>query len=97
MSLQPKPGFRWEQVAWRRRDERPSPKCCSYCDDAIAARQSTPVTLFNDQGWAAHFCEHCSLAWFGIVRSLDEVPDSIPNITIEIDAPAPTSRKKRKR
>jgi hypothetical protein len=72
VNLQPKAGFDWMKVNWGGPEE-PVSDDCSYCGDAIP-EESVPLRLWNAEGWAAVFCDHCSAAWFGL-QSFDGPDD----------------------
>ena len=68
-ALTPKPGFNWQMVAWGGPDE-PRTAHCSYCGDKLPTEDEypefVPLILSNADGWAAEFCDHCQLTWFGL-------------------------------
>ncbi len=43
---------------------------CSYCGDAFPTEyedpEFVPLILWNGDGWAAEFCDHCQATWFGL-------------------------------
>jgi hypothetical protein len=67
MSLSPRPGFNWMNVAWGGPDETRTEKC-SYCGDKFPSEDEgfVPLILWNSEGWCAEFCDHCQATWFGL-------------------------------
>jgi hypothetical protein len=63
-TLKPRAGFNWTQVSWGGPDERRTDKC-SYCD-APLTEDEVPLILWNNDGWAAEFCEACQRRWWGL-------------------------------
>jgi hypothetical protein len=64
MKLEPKPGFDWGHVAWGRPDS-PRSVLCSYCSARIG-KDDMPLRLWQADGHAAQFCDHCQRRWFGL-------------------------------
>jgi hypothetical protein len=68
-ALRPKPGFNWMNVAWGAPDEIRTAHC-SYCGDKLPTEDEdpefVPLILWNAEGWAAEFCDHCMATWFGM-------------------------------
>lgn len=64
MPLSPRNGFDWLLVQWGAPDQRRSQTCC-YCE-APMGNDEIPLTLWNDMGWAAEFCEACQRKYWGI-------------------------------
>jgi hypothetical protein len=56
-------------INWGGPDE-PRTDCCSYCGDKLPDEDEdaefVPLILWNEDGWAAEFCDHCQAAWFGV-------------------------------
>jgi hypothetical protein len=63
-TLSPRPGFNWTAVSWGGPDEPRTDKC-SYCD-APLSEDEVPLILWNNDGWAAEFCEACQRKWWGL-------------------------------
>lgn len=63
-SLTPKAGFDFKHIAWGRPDSPPS-AICSYCSAGIG-EDDVPLILWNDEGWAAQFCDDCMEKWWGL-------------------------------
>ena len=75
-TLQPRPGFDWNKVNWGGPDQTRTDRC-SYCGDPFPDELESdfvPLMLWNREGWAAEFCEHCQAAWWGI-ETFPEPPD----------------------
>jgi hypothetical protein len=77
MSISPKPGIDWFNVAWRGPDQVRT-KHCSHCGDAFLDDERgrpdfIPLIFFREDGLVAEFCDRCRATWFG-VRSF---PDPI--------------------
>lgn len=64
MDLQPNPGFEWSAVMWGAPDEVVA-DVCSYCGDQLD-EESVPLTLWDEEGWTACFCEHCMVRWWNM-------------------------------
>ena len=62
--LRPRPGFDPLKINWGGPDELVSDEC-SYCGDEIP-EDACPLRMWNAEGWAAVFCDHCAAAWFGV-------------------------------
>lgn len=70
MTISPRPGFNWMNVAWGGPDE-PVSDHCSYCGREIP-EESIPLIMWNEAGWCARFCDHCQAAWFGMENIFEE-------------------------
>lgn len=65
-TLSPRPGFNWMLVTWGAPDQVRT-EVCSYCGDKLPDDDDfVPLILWNPEGWAAEFCDHCQATWFGI-------------------------------
>jgi hypothetical protein len=64
VSLQARPGFDWNLVNWGAPDELVTDEC-SVCEASIP-EDSVPLRLWNNEGWAAVFCDGCPEAIFGV-------------------------------
>ena len=49
------------RLNWGGPDE-PQSWQCSYCDAPIEP-ESVPLRMFNEDGWAAVFCDDCIARW----------------------------------
>lgn len=69
VSLSPRPGFRWQQVAWGAPDQTRT-KVCSYCGDKLPRGDDDfiPLILSTSAGWVAEFCDHCQATWFQVEK-----------------------------
>jgi len=70
MKLEPKPGFDWTRVKWSG-PYAPVDETCSYCGEAIL-EDSMPLRMWNDESYAAVFCDDCMREWWGIETFPDE-------------------------
>lgn len=68
-TLDPRPGFNWQMVAWGAPDQQRT-EHCSYCGDKFPTEDEdpefAPLILFADNGWCAEFCDHCQTTWWGL-------------------------------
>jgi hypothetical protein len=65
-TLQAREGFNPLLVNWGGPDERRT-EVCSYCGDTLPDDDDfVPLILWNADGWATEFCDHCQATWFGI-------------------------------
>ena len=69
-TIKPRPRFDWKRVNWGAPDE-PQSDDCSYCGAPIP-EEDVPLRLWNDDGWAAVFCEPCMRQWWGFQSFDDE-------------------------
>lgn len=74
-SLAPKPGFDWTKVTWTGPYALVEWETCSYCGGAMD-EEDVPLRLWNDEGWAAVFCETCMQRWWGFEPVPDEGDDA---------------------
>lgn len=72
--LQPRPGFDWTRVRWTGPTALVD-EICSYCGGDIDDDE-IPLRLWNNQSWAAVFCEACMETWWGFERFPDEGDDA---------------------
>lgn len=75
-AVRPLPGFDPYRVSWEGPDQVAG-EYCSYCGDAIP-EDAAPLVMWNEEGWAARFCDHCQAAWFGI-ETFPDPPDDEPD------------------
>jgi hypothetical protein len=61
-TLQPRPGFDWDHVAWSAPEAPPS-ALCSYCSAGIG-RDCVPLILWREDGGSARFCDDCLKRWW---------------------------------
>lgn len=71
--LLPKPGFDWTRVRWTG-PLAPVDETCSYCGSAIP-EESVPLRLWNDDHFAAVFCDACMATWWGMETYGDDTFD----------------------
>lgn len=62
ISLRPRPGFKWELVAWGGPNSPVRP-LCSYCHAGIPD-DCVPLMMWKDDGSMAQFCDACVEKWF---------------------------------
>ena len=77
MQVAPKAGFNWMLVNWGGPDE-PRTDRCSYCGDPFPEEDDSdfvPLILWNAEGWAAEFCDHCQATWWGIQKFPEPAED----------------------
>jgi hypothetical protein len=67
--IKPRPGFDWRRVTWGRPDSVRS-ALCSYCSAAIGEGE-VPLIMWNQESYAAQFCEACMVRWFGFEPRAD--------------------------
>ncbi len=73
-AIEPKPGFDWSKVQWGAPDDVVSDDC-SYCGAAIPD-EAVPLRLWNQDGWAAVFCDGCMATWWGMTAIASD-PDDV--------------------
>lgn len=62
--LKPKHGFDWGRIIWSPADGHILP-FCSYCQGHIA-EDDLPLTMWDEAGRMAHFCDPCMETWWGL-------------------------------
>jgi hypothetical protein len=72
--LQPKAGFDWTRVQWTGPYALVEWERCSYCGSAIP-EEGVPLRMWNDEGWAAVFCDACMREWWGMESFADDPND----------------------
>lgn len=72
--LSPKDGFNWTRVVWTGPYAMVEWKTCSYCGGPIP-EESVPLRMWNNDGWAAVFCDSCMRDWWDMETYPDDNVD----------------------
>lgn len=83
-AITPNPGFDPSRVNWLAPDqpliaEGAEAEACSYCGDAID-EMTVRLRMWNELGWGAVFCDHCSTVWWGLQSYDDIEPQHEPEV-----------------